>query len=537
MAIQGMYPKSGPRPTSSHAERRIHAALSRPLALPTGMVGWHALAFTHDRRELELDFVIAHPDRGLVVVEAKGGQITVEDGFWHQNGARMAESPPTQATGAAHALARWLKKELGPLDFPPFTYALWFPDMSDPPIRAGDAVGRMLGAEALTWTSDAIVSLCERLLPSRTPPKPFVHLLHHLWGESSPPSPVRLGTKIEQARFDRLRLDASQRELFDAVSDNPRLLVQGGAGTGKTQLAVRAARERAERGERVLLTCFTEGLARCLADACGGSPHVEVGTIRELAVKLAREAGEVRRSAPPPDWEEVALDGGVAVLDGAGRWDAVILDEAQDLTANDWEFVRACAGEGPLLAFADLSQAFWPDRAIPREALGLMSVRLREGHRVPQRLLALAEAFAHDEDVRDHADAARFDALEVVTAPREGVTRALEKTLRRVLSERVAPRDVAIVSLRGQTVPGGAAALERVGDVSVVRVSDPSARDHVVADTFLRFKGLERPVIIVADLDLVEERLGVRMHIALTRTLTRAIVVASKERAAEVGLE
>ena len=50
--------------------------------------------------------------------------------------------------------------------------------------------------------------------------------------------------------------------------------------------------------------------------------------------------------------------------------------------------------------------------------------------------------------------------------------------------------------------------------------------DHVVCDTFLRFKGLERPVIIVTDVEGVDEgQRGVRMYIALTRALDVVRVV------------
>jgi hypothetical protein len=49
----------------------------------------------------------------------------------------------------------------------------------------------------------------------------------------------------------------------------------------------------------------------------------------------------------------------------------------------------------------------------------------------------------------------------------------------------------------------------------------------LVADTFLRWKGLERPVIIVADVDPGVASLGKRMHIALTRALVAARVVAA----------
>lgn len=50
----------------------------------------------------------------------------------------------------------------------------------------------------------------------------------------------------------------------------------------------------------------------------------------------------------------------------------------------------------------------------------------------------------------------------------------------------------------------------------------------VVADTFLRFKGLERAAVIVTDLRLVETKREVRMHVALTRALVTARVVAAR---------
>ena len=190
MSITGVFPKSGPRPTNSHAERRVHEALARKGALPKGMVAWHSLAFTWEGDEIELDFVIAHPERGLLVLEIKGGQITLEDGRWHQNGRLLdGKSPATQASDGAHAIERWLKRELGRNDYPPFAYALWFPEMSEPvPIAAGDAAGRILGAESLLWSAHAIDSLFDQLVPKKRPPKPFIRTLHKLWGESAPPS-------------------------------------------------------------------------------------------------------------------------------------------------------------------------------------------------------------------------------------------------------------------------------------------------------------------------------------------------------------
>jgi len=49
--------------------------------------------------------------------------------------------------------------------------------------------------------------------------------------------------------------------------------------------------------------------------------------------------------------------------------------------------------------------------------------------------------------------------------------------------------------------------------------------ERLVADSFLRWKGLERPLIVVADVDPTLTQFGTRMHIALTRALTGVRVV------------
>jgi hypothetical protein len=60
---------------------------------------------------------------------------------------------------------------------------------------------------------------------------------------------------------------------------------------------------------------------------------------------------------------------------------------------------------------------------------------------------------------------------------------------------------------------------EELGGHRIVKATDEDACDNIVYDTFLRFKGLERPVVIVTDLRFVIDNYGVRMNIALTRAM------------------
>ncbi len=54
----------------------------------------------------------------------------------------------------------------------------------------------------------------------------------------------------------------------------------------------------------------------------------------------------------------------------------------------------------------------------------------------------------------------------------------------------------------------------------------------MVVDTFLRFKGLERPLVIVTELAGKNvTHYATRMHIALTRATVGAVIVAEEEMA------
>ncbi len=99
--------------------------------------------------------------------------------------------------------------------------------------------------------------------------------------------------------------------------------------------------------------------------------------------------------------------------------------------------------------------------------------------------------------------------------------------MKRALDDGVQPADIAVLSLagRGRTA---ICAGDRIGAVPVVRADDPRAAESVVADTFLRFKGLERPWIVVTELERGTSRYDVRMHVALTRATVGCVVVATE---------
>src|SRR5207245_2072445 len=77
-----------------------------------------------------------------------------------------------------------------------------------------------------------------------------------------------LPTRIGWVREELIRLTAEQSDYLARLEENPRVLVRGGAGTGKTMLAVEEAARAAKSGDRVLFLCFN----RLLADSLSRAP-------------------------------------------------------------------------------------------------------------------------------------------------------------------------------------------------------------------------------------------------------------------------
>jgi len=257
--------------------------------------------------------------------------------------------------------------------------------------------------------------------------------------------------------------------------------------------------------------------------------------VREIAVELL---GRARVEPPEPgptarwsaqSWELVPLQAATDALPLVSLpYDALLVDEAQDMSSNDWDLVQALAGTGPLWIFADDAQSFWSDRQIPAGLTGA-SFRLMRAYRCPEPLARFADRYRPDAVA---SSAEPFDELTVVRIP--SATALEEKVanqITRLLGGAVRPADIAVLSLGGQTRTRLGVA-ERIGRHAVARADARDAHEQVVADTFLRFKGLERPWIVVTELSAGTTRYDVRMHVALTRATVGCVVVATDEEIA-----
>jgi len=251
---------------TSEAERVVARVLEGSLR-QTDRV-WPNLRVTDDHKNAEVDFFLALPGAGFAVLEVKGGQVTHDGDHWlttGQDGRSNRIDPVRQAREGMYGLRTYVESDprWGSRGRIRWAHAVVFPftriaddfALPDCPRHMvfgrddlGDLVGR-IGAIAVRQQSSC-----------RVPNAEDVEVLADiLRGRGLPQADVINLAAERDALSDRLT--EQQGMLLEVSKLMRRIEIRGGAGSGKTWLALEQARRLRKDGKRVALVCYSRGLA------------------------------------------------------------------------------------------------------------------------------------------------------------------------------------------------------------------------------------------------------------------------------------
>ncbi len=527
--MPGLYPINDITYSCPESEDKVYNTLID--ALPTGWYAWHSLKLrTMENEDAECDFVITDPNQGILILEVKGGSIRKQEGLWYQNNKPLKTSPLDQAKRCRRILlSKFREKDIKP---PRIGEAVCFPDtpFEQQPTQA-DLEGRVVGSSHLPYFDKILPDLLKKATQSfkeRKASTGWIKTLHGMWCESWVPE-MRLSIRSKLSEEKRLRLDREQFLALCRIIENDKVIVQGGAGTGKTVLACELAKKEAASDRNVLLLCFTDALGLELSKKFE-EPNITATPIGKFSVKLLRDKGhEIHEIATPEFWDNIPLQ---AAVDGLppedDRWDTVIVDEGQDMGSNGWELIRECAkGDKRIWIFEDNNQGFWKDRNIPDELLDkCVKYELDTPYRCPPGVQALADAYVGEKlDVSLVRSAIEDGTIKIIKSEQSNIHENVGKEINALLKEGFELSDIAVISLRGMMLEENIMHVEKLGGQTVVKATGPDAYNNIACDTFLRFKGLERPAVIVTDLRYVVEKYEIRMNMAVSRALSTLRIV------------
>ena len=161
-----------------------------------------------------------------------------------------------------------------------------------------------------------------------------------------------------------------KRQILDLLQRQRRVLIAGGAGTGKTIIAREKAIRLSSEGMKTLLLCYNRPLADHIREQCQASLNLDVATFHQLCDKWIRRAQKeigtnflqkANRDYPKADKYDqlmpLALSNAVDAL--GPKYDAIIVDEAQDFGDDYWlpiEMLLNKLDDGLLYIFLDENQ-------------------------------------------------------------------------------------------------------------------------------------------------------------------------------------
>lgn len=487
-----------------------------------------------DGADSEIDIVLVSATHGAVVVEVKGGVITLEGGRWLQNGRPLTKSPTEQITAAKHHLVRRMRALGLDLEGLFLRHIVALPDVGSVPPQG-------LGPDAPAEIIFAKDSLAE--------PAFALHSIHR---EHGPVSAERLERFVRALRPDlhldgdagRVmtrtvhRIDATTRTHLAAVRSldaNQRVLVTGGAGTGKTWLVIDWARRAVERGERTMVVCFNKPIADHLERKLADTPAV-VGTYHDLVARLLEPYGFIIPRDPPPSyWEHEPTAALMARLDDVGTpFDTIIVDECQDLRPHWWESLESLmhpAGARRLLMTADPAQAIYVKPFRPPE--GAVVFELHHNLRSSAAVADVVQRLGGPPPLPDAPGRVPVRHLPA------GGSKERRKRVRDLIGELTTqhgvPRSQILVLtlrtwLRDELL---AAAAERPDELPLARWEDRS-EDTVLCETVHRTKGLERAgVILVGGHDDADSQL---VYIGASRAIWSLTLVGQPQLGRVAGI-
>ena len=338
----------------------------------------HSLGITTHNKVIygETDFLVLAPKLGIFALEVKGGRVKRENGIWYFTNRygktnSKVRGPFEQAREGIFSIVDAIKKradiEHRHIGNILFGYGVMFPDIEFTSsgieeeqwqvfdARDGSNVKQFIkrlfdGAKEKWETHYGPISNSK--FPDFADVKYMASLLR---GDFD--CAVSMSVQLRNASDALIALTNEQYRCLDQLDDNPRCLIQGPAGTGKTLLALEEVKKSAAHGEKVALFCFNANLADWLNSYFDDMPNVVrpqyIGTLHKYMTQVAREAGILPAYPHDPDkvqqyyQTDLPEAAAIALLDVGELYDKIVVDEAQDLIRDAYlDVMSSCLEKG-----------------------------------------------------------------------------------------------------------------------------------------------------------------------------------------------
>ena len=539
------------------------------------------------RRQLRdgefIDFIVIHPDKGMIFLECKGGSIQYKprEKVWEhykQNEWKpMKPGPLEDAKFGKNNLIRFLKKELklyqndSWIDDIPTIHGAIFPNTPKP---EGD-LPPDIKPEMIIWSEDyrnlenSLNKMFNLNINKKIEQKNIEIIIDKLFGnlKSNPFNKIlEAGEQQQDIEFDR-----QQKNIYiNAIIGSKRFIGKGLAGTGKTILAAKIATNEIYRDKKILLLTKTKGLTKFLyvqlkkENINYENSKMQIYNVDSFVPRVGQRLGipvnRPSRGMSPKELNE-HFDNYIpqmckTIFDNKPneKYDLVVVDECQDFHKSWFNSLESITKEdGQMIMFFDPLQNTLENKTDsmaeilkkPHE-ISFNSFTLTANYRNSSSISYLLsnlikKYFPNELNYSQHANESfKGKKPELIESDNfdDLVLKTIEKVKSLIDNDKIKPKDIGIIgientnplknnaklSIQKKLTELGLTVLKAEGYSDAYEVG---GENSITFENYRRFKGLEKRAIILVNIfDINNETVG-KIYTGLSRARGDLTIIAS----------
>lgn len=487
----------------SYGEEKVYEALKE---LPDEYIVFHSVHW--QKRKVsgnvlwgEADFTVFNPKRGILVIEVKSGGIRHDDSGWNQTNTltheeKRIKDPLAQAERSKFTFIDLLDEQEGKYHKYWVESAVWFPSVENvekigamPPSYAPEIVLTEKDLKKAKYSIEKIFdfySMDQRKFFTKEDEINVVNVL-------SPSFNVipSISAQIREQEYMFNRMTEEQSFLLDYLAEQDVAAIQGGAGTGKTMLALEKAKRISFSG-KVLFLCFN----KLLLESLKGSPENAGYNIEfyNLPGFVCSRTGQ----------SDAGGNGGISAYlnsidPSSWEYSHIIIDEGQDFFEEHLNILSTIAElrQGSFYVFYDKNQLVQQRKSLDWVKNVECRLVLSANCRNTKNIAVTFNKSLGIEKVKMRLDVDGSKPNLYINLSRDQMSENISKLIRKYTHSGIQKKDIVILTVK----TGESSVLTGISSVGAYKLTSDLGSSNILFTSARKFKGLEASVVILVDVD------------------------------------